>query len=351
MLVDNLEALTEQVAATSKGGRSLTIVGGGTKTFLGNPPVESAMEISVRSHCGIVDYHPEELVIRARAGTPIAELKQVLDKEGQILAFDPPDHSGSATLGGVVATGLSGSRRPYSGAVKDFVLGVGMILHDGAYCEFGGQVMKNVAGYDVSRLVCGSFGTLGILADVSLKVLPKPETEITLVFEVSLTQAKQQLEALTRQVSPLSASCFVDGSLRIRLSGGQASVLSSRSALGGEETSSDYWNLLDTHRIEPFLGSDEVWRLSTFSEEPFDDDEFALCDWAFAQRWLINPASNPRVGYQGAGHWTRFKSGNQNIDGEVFEPLSSVELALHKRIKKVFDPNGLFNPQRLYRDL
>ena len=174
---------------------------------------------------------------------------------------------------------------------------------------------------------------------------------MTLVIEVSLTQAKQQLEALTRQVSPLSASCFVDGSLRIRLSGGQASVLSSRSALGGEETSSDYWNLLDTHRIEPFLGSDEVWRLSTFSEEPFDDDEFALCDWAFAQRWLINPASNPRVGYQGAGHWTRFKSGNQNIDGEVFEPLSSVELALHKRIKKVFDPNGLFNPQRLYRDL
>jgi glycolate oxidase FAD binding subunit len=342
--MDNINALKEQVAAIQT---SVNIVGAGTKSFLGNVNSELP-SIEMSSHQGVIEYYPTELVIRARAGTPIKELLALVEQQNQMLAFDPPNHAAAATLGGVVASGLSGSRRPYAGSVKDFVLGAGMILHDGTYSEFGGQVMKNVAGYDVSRLVTGSFGVLGVIADVSLKILPKPALEISRTLELDLMTAQTLVGDLTRAVSPLSANCYADGILSLRFSGSETAVEQTLNQVGGDSLDANFWSDIDTQQAPMFDSASELWRLSTQPQEPLADNQYQLLEWGFSQRWLFDPESDPRIGYTGPGHWTRFKTGISSFEAEAFEPLTPAVLKLHQRIKSVFDPKNVFNPTRMY---
>ena len=334
----DLDDLCARVAETSA---ALHIRGGGSRRFP-LPVVENAAVLELDQYGGVIEYYPEELVVRAKAGTRLTELIRMLGDEGQMLASDPPVHDDSSTVGGVVATGLSGSRRPYGAAIKDIVLGVGLILDDGTYAEFGGQVMKNVAGYDVSRLVCGSFGILGPIADVSLKVVPRPECETSRMVTLSPEDAMILVGKLRRNGAGISASCYYAGNLYLRFSGAEKQTLKIATEVGGDECDNDFWSQLDGQNLSCFEGAD-VWRLSTHPSDPARED-FQLMDWGFAQRWLINPASDPRIDYDGQGHWTRVQCPDNVFKAATFEPLSDVHSKLMGRVKEAFDPRGKFNP-------
>ncbi|MDA0977922.1 MAG: glycolate oxidase subunit GlcE [Proteobacteria bacterium] len=334
--------LADRIKAASSAGQVLQIRGGGSKDFLGHAAGADSEVLDTRCWQGVIEYHPDELVLRARAGTSLEEILALLAEHRQMLPFEPPQYPG-ATLGGVVATGLSGSRRPYAGAVRDHVLGVGLILHDGTYAEFGGQVMKNVAGYDVSRLVCGSYGMLGVIADVSLKVLPAPAAEQSCSLEMDETAARDQVYQLTRKVSPLSASCYLQGRLHLRLSGSDQVVQDVLQQLGGQPLDPGFWRALDCHELPYFTDADEIWRYSTDAEEQLDGLAAGIQDWGFAQRWF----TGVRPDQPGAqGHWYCWKTNRDGV--ERFPPLPDGVMNLQQRLKKVFDPQGIFNPGRMY---
>jgi glycolate oxidase FAD binding subunit len=347
--MDEIEAFAEVIKKADTEGNPIQIRGGATKNFLGYVP-EGQQILTTESYTGILDYHPAELIVRVKAGTPVATLTGLLQSEGQMLAFDPPVHDATSTIGGVVSAGLSGSARPFRGAARDHLLGAGMVLHDGAYCEFGGQVMKNVAGYDVSRLVCGAYGTLGLIADLSLKVVPVPELEKTINRECSSDEAREIIKSLSNRVSPLSASCFSGDALSIRLSGSEQAVKATEKMLKGAEADNSLWDQLDAQALPAFQNASDIWRLSTEADEPWFDYDFAIVDWGFAQRWLLDPKSDPRDGYAGSGHWTRIRCDNDVFQAEVFQPLSTLALELHRRLKSTFDPGRIFNPGRMYRE-
>ncbi len=343
----DITTISEQIAAANGVQQPLRIVGGDSKRHLGVINPEHQV-LAISEYSGIIDYHPAELVIRAKAGTPLVEINQVLAAEGQMLAFEPPIHDEASTIGGVVAAGLSGSRRPFAGALRDHTLGVGLVLFDGAYREFGGQVMKNVAGYDVSRLVCGAYGMLGVIADVSLKVLPQPECERTLKLDLSITEAQQTVSRLMTSVSPLSAACFHNDCLMLRLSGIEVDVDEVTGQLDGAKVDEAFWPAFDAQRHDLFGGAQEIWRLSTDRLAPLDANIVAA-DWGFAQRWVIDPEVSPITRYEGPGHWQCMRQGGQVP--EPFQPLSAPLLHLHQQLKRVFDPNGIFNPARMYPEL
>lgn len=349
------EALCEQVRAAAAQGQKLRIVGGKTLAFLGESITADCEDLSLASHQGVISYHPAELVLRAKAGTPVAEIVQLLESEGQMLAFEPPVYGDSSTIGGLVATGLSGARRPYGGAVRDAILGASLILQNGTWAQFGGQVMKNVAGYDVSRLVCGSHGILGPVTDVSLKVLPAPEIEQSISLEMQQASAQALCASLMQRVSGLSASCYLDSVLYLRFSGSEFLVKEEISKLGGESLDSSFWAQLSNQSLPSFEQASDIWRLSVRPDEKMDNIEFGVMDWGFAQRWLFDPDSDPRRGYQGTGHWTRFlcraKSRRQTFQSLVFQPLPPAQLKITKRLKAAFDPQGIFNPGRMYPEL
>ena len=346
--MEGIEAFAESIKKAGSDGSPIQIKGGGTKGFLGYVD-EGLQVLTTQCYAGVLDYHPAELIVRVKAGTPVGTLDNLLRSEGQMLAFDPPAHDATSTIGGVVSAGLSGSARPYRGAARDHLLGAGMVLHDGAYCEFGGQVMKNVAGYDVSRLVCGAYGTLGLLADLSLKVVPAPELEKTITRECSSDVARETVKLLCNRVSSLSASCYSGGTLSVRLSGNEQAVKATEEMLEGNLGDNAFWAQLDAQALPAFQNAVDVWRLSTDADEPLFDYDFAILDWGFAQRWLFDPKSDPRVGYAGSGHWTRVRHDKDRFEAEVFQPLSALEFALHRRLKSTFDPGGIFNPGRMYR--
>jgi glycolate oxidase FAD binding subunit len=347
--MDEIEAFAEAIQKAGSDGNSIQIMGGGSKSFLGYIP-EGLQVLTTQPYTGVLDYHPAELIVRVKAGTPVSTLTGLLQSEGQMLAFDPPVHEPGSTIGGVIGAGLSGSARPYRGAARDHLLGVGLVLHDGAYCEFGGQVMKNVAGYDVSRLVCGAYGTLGLMADLSLKVVPAPELEKTITRECSVDEARETIKSLANRVSPLSASCYSGGTLSIRLSGSELAVKETEKVLEGAEADNSFWDQLDAQKLPAFQDASDIWRLSTEPDEPLFEYDFSIVDWGFAQRWLLDPTSDPRDGYEGSGHWTRVRCDKGGFQAEVFQPLSELELALHRRLKSTFDPGGIFNPGRMYRE-
>lgn len=330
----------------------LQITGNGTKSFFGRSTEGDV--VSVSAHRGVIGYEPTELVVTARSGTPLSEIDSVLGERGQMLAFEPPRFGSTATLGGTVACGLSGPRRPFQGSARDFVLGVNCLSGKGEILRFGGQVMKNVAGYDVSRLMCGALGTLGILLEVSLKVLPRPDQELTVRFESDTAQAIQRMNALAAQPLPLSAACYWDEGLYLRLSGTQASVAAAQRALGGEPVAHghDFWRDLREQRLTFFAGDEPLWRLSVLpATPPVDLTGQWLLDWAGAQRWLrsrAKPAEIQRAAAGLGGHATLFRRGDRS--GAVFQPLQPALMALHRRLKEAFDPHAILNPGRMYRD-
>ncbi len=346
-----LEAFCERIRAAHAAATPLVIRGGCSKAFYGNASAGETLDTA--GWTGVVEYQPKELVLTARAGTPLAEIKALLAENKQMLAFEPPHFGGRATLGGCVAAGLSGPRRPYAGAVRDFVLGVRMIDGIGQPLRFGGQVIKNVAGYDVSRLLAGSLGTLGLLTEISLKVLPKPVAEITLQFELNEADAILKMNQWAGQPLPLSATCWHSGLLSVRLSGAASAVRAAQVKLGGAALADagGFWQRL-RDQTTPFFDHRNLWRLAVKpTTGPLQLGDAQWIEWGGAVRWLATdlPAAALRAAAQGCGgHATLFR-GEAPADG-AFTPLSPALLAIHQNLKQRFDPKGIFNRGRLYPD-
>ena len=331
----------------------LIITGGNSKTFYGRPA--HGQPLVVRNHCGIINYEPTELVLTARCGTRLADIESLLVENGQILGFEPPHFGPDATLGGAIACGLSGSRRPYAGSVRDAVLGVKMINGHAEVLKFGGEVMKNVAGFDVSRLMAGALGTLGVLLEISIKVHPAPAADHSLVYRVKDSHvAIAQMLKLTNQNLPLSALCYDGEHLRIRLSGAEVVVDGLRQKLGGElldwDEAENFWSALREHKLAFFRGDVPLWRLSLprASVQP-DIPGSWFIDWGGALRWLKTHETAATIFAQAkalGGHAGLFRS----MEGGEFQALSPGLENLHRRIKVAFDPYGIFNPGRMYPD-
>ena len=349
---DISQALLQAVSEAADRQQALQLCGSGSKGFLGRPP--SGTPLDLTGHRGVINYEPRELVITVRAGTRLAELEALLAAEGQMLPFEPPHFGPSATLGGTAACGLSGPRRPYAGSLRDFVLGVTLINGRGERLRFGGEVMKNVAGYDLSRLMVGAMGTLGLLLDVSMKVLPLPEVERTLVQECGELQAIELMNRLAGSPLPLTAAAFDGLKLFLRLAGSEQGVAAAQTRLGGELLPDGvrFW-----HRVRelehPFFQSDRpLWRLSVApGSAPLGLSGKQFMDWGGAQRWLITEQSAGRVREKAAqhgGHAQLFRGGDRG--GQVNHPLVGPLMQLHQQLKRAFDPRGIFNPGRLYAD-
>ena len=347
---EHLSQLIHEANATST---KLRITGSGSKSFYGRQV--QAEPLNVAGHCGIVAYEPSELVVTTRGGTRLADLEDTLARSGQMLGFEPPRFGPNATLGGAIACGFSGPRRPFSGSARDFVLGMKIINGRGKELGFGGQVMKNVAGYDVSRLMTGAMGTLGVLTEISLKVLPAPETECTQLLELEESAAIDTIYQLLAQALPVSAVCYHDSCLQIRLSGTAAGLKTAQRVIGGEEADSngDFWLQLREHQLPFFQSESDLWRLSV----PFNRTlpglfHSKLIDWGGSQIWAYSEhppdavrSSVAKIG----GSATLFRTNDSN--NEIFPQLSKSLAVVHERLKKSFDPERILNPGIMYADL
>lgn len=348
-----LDNLIERIRAAHAEGSPLIIQGGGSKPFYGN--ADEGEVLSTRALAGVVDYEAKELVLTARAGTPLAEIETLLAEQNQMLAFEPPHFGGPATLGGCIAAGLSGPRRPYAGAARDFVLGVRLINGSGEVLRFGGEVMKNVAGYDVSRLMTGSMGTLAVLLEVSMKVLPRPQVETTLAFEHTPAEAVRRFNAWAGKPLPLSAACHLAGRSFVRLSGSARGIDSAVAQLGGEAVAAHEapWTALREHRLAQLRGELPLWRLSVPpTTPPLALPGETVIDWGGALRWLCSdadPGAVRSVVAASGGHATLFRGAG--AEDEVFHPLAPAVLRLHQRIKAAFDPRGILNPGAMYAQI
>lgn len=348
-----IESFRQRILAASA-ERPLRIRGGGSKDFYGGPLAGEALDM--RGYAGIVAYEPSELVIAVRAGTALAEVETTLAAHRQFLPFEPPSFDG-ATVGGAVASGLSGPRRATSGALRDHVLGVTLLDGEGRLLEFGGRVIKNVAGYDVSRLIAGSLGTLGLILEVALKVLPRPAAETTLRFELPQDKALEAMNAWAGQPLPISASCWQGGMLSVRLSGASSAVAAASGQLGGERIADGdalaFWSGLREQRDVFFAGDEPVWRMSLPPvAPPVELSGGPLIEWGGAQRWLRGHADVGAVRRAAAavgGHATLYRGGDKAPG--VFQPLAEPLMRIHRRLKAAFDPRGVFNPGRLYPGL
>lgn len=346
------EQFSEAIKQAGARRRPVRIRGSGSKDFYGG--VAKGEVIDTTRYTGIVEYAPEELVITARAGTPLAEIESALADRGQMLAFEPPHFGPRATLGGCIAAGLAGPRRAYAGSPRDFVLGMKIMDGRGDALAFGGQVMKNVAGYDVSRLMAGSLGTLGLILEVSLKVLPQPKREATLQFEMDEKEALDRLHHWAGSPLPISASCYHDHVLTVRLSGAHTAVDAAFEKMGGQllVAGEEFWRGVREHSAAFFRDSAPLWRISLPSTAQSSFSGKQLIEWGGALRWIFASAEPPVVqeaAQKVGGHATLFRAANKS--GAVFQPLPAPMLALHKRVKQVFDPHAIFNPGRLYAEL
>jgi len=348
-----LDAMVERVRAAAQGAQALRPRGGGSKDFYGNEPAGEPLD--TRSYAGIVSYEPSELVITARCGTPLAELERVLAAKGQMLPFEPPHFGAHATLGGCVAAGLSGPRRASAGAVRDFVLGTRLLDGRGRVLAFGGEVMKNVAGYDVSRLLTGSLGTLGVILEVSLKVLPRPPVERTLRLEAPQDKALEWMNQWAAKPLPISATCYLKGELNVRLSGAESAVRAARDKLGGDEVThaQDFWTGVREQSHPYFAAEAPLWRLSLPSRAaPLRLPEQELIEWGGALRWLAGAGDARTIresAQRAGGHATLFRARDKSPG--AFAPLAQVQLKLHRELKAVFDPARIFSPGRMYPEL
>jgi len=359
-----LQDLCARVREAAARGEALCIRGGGSKEFLGERPAGTPLPTS--SLRGIVAYEPSELVVSVRAGTPLAELEAELAAGNQHLAFDPPAFPG-ATIGGAVAAGLSGPARLRDGAVRDAVLGATLVNGTGEALRFGGRVMKNVAGFDVSRLLAGSLGVLGLIAEVSLKVVPRPAARAHLRFARSQDESIHEVNRLLGRPLPVRASAWHGGVLTIELAGARAAVQEACRSLGGEELSEDegaaHWHSLRDQTHAFFAGAREavardggrsvLWRLALPATTPaLFPGETQLVEWGGGQRWLLTdlPLEDVRAAAVAAGgHATAFLRADPDpCAGRVFTPLAPAIEAIHRRLKLAFDPAHVFNRGRMY---
>ena len=366
-----LQTLVERVRAARADRTLLAITGGGTKAFLGGEAQGEVLD--VRPLAGISAYEPSELVVTVRAGTPLAELEAALAEHGQCLPFEPPRFAPGGTVGGMVAAGLAGPARAAVGGVRDYVLGATMLDGRAELLSFGGQVMKNVAGYDVSRLLAGSMGILGVICEVSLKVLPQPVARATLRFACDEGEALRRLNAWGGQPLPLNASAWRDGVLHLRLAGARAAVEAAARQLGGEAADTDqadaFWTDLRDHTDAWFTQARSrveagatLWRLSLPQvAPPLALPGELLVEWGGAQRWLLADTAAEHIHSTAAaaehiqsaaaatgGHASAFRVRDRAaLDGGTAAPLAEPLARIHRQLKQAFDPDGLFNRGRL----
>ena len=351
-----VDGFAERIRKAAGSGGRLRLRGGGTKDFYGGTPAGEILD--TREYTGVVSYEPSELVVTARCGTPLAELEGILAAEGQMMSFEPPHFGAGATLGGCIAAGLSGPRRaangPFYGAVRDYVLGCRLLDGRGDALRFGGQVMKNVAGYDVSRLIAGSMGTLGLILEVSLKVLPLPVARATLKFAMGESEALARLNEWGGRPLPVTASAWRKGDLGVRLEGAAAAVEAACAKLGGttvnEADAALFWQGIREHTDPFFVQPGALWRLSVASTAPplaLAGEQ--LMEWGGALRWWKTHADAAAVrsaAKAAGGHATLFRGGDSST--EAFSPLDPVLLRLHRNLRRAFDPAGGFDHRRLY---
>ena len=348
-----LQQFRDRIMSATRSGTALRIRGNGTKDWYGQELNGELLDTTAYS--GIISYDPTELVVTARAGTNLREIGKALAEKKQMLAFEPPRFDGLATVGGIVASGLSGPRRQAVGSVRDFVLGTVLMDGKGETLHFGGQVMKNVAGYDVSRLLTGSLGTLGLIIEVSLKVLPRPFAQHSLQFAMSEQDALRQLNVWGGQPLPLSASCWVNGNLYVRLSGAQAAVDAAIAKMGGTDLpeAENFWDGVREQTHTFFSAPQQgLWRLSLPTvAPPLALPGEQMIEWGGALRWLkttVDAETIRSVAANAGGHATLYKGGDKSVG--VFQPLAPAVARIHRNLKQAFDPAGIFNPRRMYTD-
>lgn len=360
-----LAELTDQVLSARANYRPILIKGGGSKSFYGNPfevGSDSPVHLDMGALKGIVNYQPTELVITALSGTPLADIRKALDERNQMLAFDPPDFGTSGTIGGAVASGLSGPGRHSAGPLKDFVLGATLLDAQGRVLRFGGEVMKNVAGYDVSRLLAGSLGIFGAIAQVSLKVVPKPIEIVTIEHTCSEQEALSLFHSWRAQPLPVRSTVWMppddnqsDGVMRVCLAGASAAVRSAVANIRGDRMDEGkaqvFWDGLRDHTL-PFFAAGPIWRVAVAPGTPALGLGPTIVEWGGGQRWMnadLDPEMVRSVAKKAGGHATLFKPDASQLIPEhgVFQPLEPGVLTIVQRLKHEFDPKGLFNPGRL----
>jgi glycolate oxidase FAD binding subunit len=349
----SLQDFQERIRAAAGGGAPLRLRGGGSKDFYGNEPRGEVLD--TRGYAGVVSYEPTELVITARCGTPLSELESLLAGNQQCLPFEPPHFGPGATFGGCIAAGLSGPRRASAGALRDFVLGVKLVDGRGRELSFGGQVMKNVAGYDLTRLVAGSLGTLALIAEASIKVLPVSASELTLKLETSQDGALDAMNRCAGQPLPISATAWHAGELRVRLSGAAAAVRAAAQKIGGValDGAQGFWAGIREHSDPFFSGDEPLWRLAVPSTCPaLDLPGRLLIEWGGGLRWLKSDAEPRKLreaAQRAGGHATLFRAADKACG--VFTALDPALARLHRELKAAFDPASVLNPGRLYAEL
>ena len=345
-----IQQFSETIRKAVSEQTQLRIRGSGSKDFYGLALIGDLLD--TRPLTGIIDYEPTELVMTARAGTPLREVETALAQRGQMLGFEPPYFGPDATLGGCIACGFSGPRRAAMGSARDFLLGVRIVNGLGEDLRFGGQVMKNVAGYDVSRLMAGSFGTLGLITEVSLKVLPVPEQERTLRLAMDQAQAIATVNKWAGQPLSVSATCHVDAALYVRLSGAAAAVAASANRIGGDtvEDGSLFWQSIREQQHAFFEQSPVLWRFSIKPSAAAIGHGAQMIEWNGALRWIaadIDPNVAFASAHEAGGHATLFRNGNRRHGIQRFSPGL---LAVHKKLKRAFDPHGILGPGRIHAD-
>jgi len=359
---DALADLIDRVASARASGQPLEIRGGGSKRFYGEAPRGEPLDVTALK--GISSYEPTELVVTARAGTPLIDLESTLEQHGQCLPFEPPRFDAGGTVGGMVAAGLAGPARAAVGCVRDHVLGLTLLDGNGEISSFGGQVAKNVAGYDVSRLIVGSWGILGIVCEVSIKVLPIPPAIATVYFECPQREALQLLNAWRAKPLPLNASAWHENRLYVRLSGARAAVNAACRELGGTPlapaSALEWWSSVRDQRHDFFSvpadalrGGECLWRLSVpATTAALDVPGEQFVEWQGALRWLRSAASAADIralAARAGGHATLVRAADKNAG--AFAPLNEVLMRIHRNLKQAFDPRHIFNPGRLYAGL
>ncbi|MEW8524358.1 MAG: glycolate oxidase subunit GlcE [Candidatus Thiodiazotropha endolucinida] len=349
---DFSQSLQSAVKDAAHDVRPLQLMGHGSKSFYGREP--AGEPLSLAEHRGIISYEPTELVITARAGTPLQEIEDTLLERGQMLSFEPPRFDGKGTIGGAIAAGLSGPRRPWGGSPRDQLLGIKLLDGKGQILKFGGQVMKNVAGYDLSRLMAGAMGTLGILLEASIKVLPKPMQEHTLAFSAEQPAAWALLHKMLIEGVPITATYSLDNNHKVRIACSQQRLGEIQTAYGlepSDKPQSGFWQDLRDQQHDYFKQQSPLWRLSLPPAAKLDIEGRILHEWSGGLRWLATdrPAREIRsLVEKESGHAILFRNGDRR--GEMFHPLHPRIAVIQKQLKQVFDPEGIFNPGRHYED-
>ncbi len=345
-----IQSICERIRGAQASATRLRIRGGGTKDFYGGALAGEVLDVA--GYSGVIAYEPRELVLTVRAGTKLSEIEALVAGENQMLPFEPPHFGAGATIGGTVACGFSGPRRPYAGAVRDFVLGARIVNGKGEDLSFGGRVIKNVAGYDVSRLMTGALGTLGVLTELSFKVLPRPVAEASIGFEFGEAKMIEQVNQWAGLPLPITATAWMGGRLSVRLSGAATAVAAAREKLGGEDLPArdPFWNDLREHRLAFFRAGEPLWRLSVpQSAAPVATPHAQLIEWGGGLRWVsgaLDAAAIRAAIAKAGGHAILFRGGDKSAG--VFQPLAPAIAKIHKRLKDAFDPAGILNHGRMY---